>query len=430
MPAEIRAPSRLAFALLILAGFAAWDDALADGADLFAPSWETGQAMDAARALPASAFYDVSPDGAAAGSLVRAEAFSGYELPPGVTSLRILYHTRTADGRDAIASAVVLLPYGNPPKDGWPLIAWSHGTSGVARACAPSLMKSLFYNWEGLYEYVSLGYAVVATDYAGLGTAGRHAYLDMESNGTDVVYSVPAAHAAAPQLGRKWIAVGHSQGGVSVLGVAQIEGRLRDPDFLGTVSLSGASDLEDAIDSATTVDQPVLNGLMAFIVFGVKTLSAEFEPRDVLGENALAVYDASIEKGCSAASGAFASVPTARMFKRGWKANPYVKRLLERDRPGARPIHGPVFLVGGSSDVMFTESAGTKVFQRLCASGAIVRRSLYPGLGHDAVVYGSLKDQMAWIAGRFAGNPAPSDCAVPAAGSSLPAASADRHWTF
>jgi len=74
MPAGIRAPSRLAFALLILAGFAAWDDALADGADLFAPSRETGQAMDAARALPAPAFYDASLDGAAAGSLVRAEA--------------------------------------------------------------------------------------------------------------------------------------------------------------------------------------------------------------------------------------------------------------------------------------------------------------------------------------------------------------------
>jgi acetyl esterase/lipase len=430
MPFGIRAPSRLAFALLLLAGVAASEYASAEGADLFAPSREAGQTMDAARALPASPFYDVSPDGAAAGTLVRAEAFSGYALPPGVTSIRVLYHTRTADERDAIASAVVLLPYGEPPKDGWPLIAWSHGTSGVARACAPSLMKSLFYNWEGLYEYVSLGYAVVATDYVVLGTAGRHAYLDMESNGADVVFSVPAARAAVPQLGRKWIAVGHSQGGLSVLGVAQIEGRIRDPNFLGTVSLSGASDLEDAIDSATAVNQPILNGLMAFIVFGVKTLYSEFDPRDILTEDALAIYNTRVEKGCSAASGAFTSVPTARMFKPGWKGNPYVKRLLERDRPGARPIYGPVFLVGGGSDVMFTESAGTRVFQRLCASGAMVRRSVYPGLGHDAVVYGSLKDQVAWIASRFAGDPAPSDCAARTTSSWLSEALADNPWGF
>ena len=205
---------------------------------------------------------------------------------------------------------------------------------------------------------------------------------------------------------------------------------MRDPDFLGTLSLSGSSDLENAIDSATAVDQPILNGLMAFIVFGVQTLYPEFDPRDVLDEDALAVYTAAVEKGCSAASGAFTSVPTARMFKPGWKGNPYVKRLLERDRPGARPIYGPVFLVGGGSDVMFTESAGTRVFQRLCASGAMVRRSVYPGLGHDAVVYGSLKDQVAWIASRFAGDPAPSDCAVPTTSSWLSEALADNPWGF
>ena len=77
-----------------------------------------------------------------------------------MTATRILYHTRTADNTDTLASGVVLVPYGTPPKDGWPLLAWSHGTSGVARVCAPSLMTSLFYNWEGLYAYVILGYAV------------------------------------------------------------------------------------------------------------------------------------------------------------------------------------------------------------------------------------------------------------------------------
>jgi alpha-beta hydrolase superfamily lysophospholipase len=104
-------------------------------------------------------------------------------------------------------------------------------------------MKTMFYNWEGLYKYLTLGYAVVATDYAGLGTEGRHAYPDMLSNGNDVIFSVPAAHTALPNLSRRWVAVGHSQGGLSSLGVAQIEAEIKDRDFLGTVSLAGASDL-------------------------------------------------------------------------------------------------------------------------------------------------------------------------------------------
>jgi alpha-beta hydrolase superfamily lysophospholipase len=136
------------------------------------------------------------------------------------------------------------VPYGTPPTGGWPVIAWSHGTSGVAHSCAPSRMKSLFYNREGLYEYVMLGFAVVATDYAALGTEGRHAYLDMLGNGADVIYSVPAARAAVASLSGKWVVVGHSQGGLSSLGAAQLEAERNDPGYLGTVVLAGASDLE------------------------------------------------------------------------------------------------------------------------------------------------------------------------------------------
>ena len=120
----------------------------AEGADLFAPSWRADKGMDAERALPLTPFY-ASPalqTPAPPGTLVRTEPATAYTLPPGVMATRILYHTRTADNSDALASGVVLVPYGTPPKDGWPILAWSHGTSGVARVCAPSLMTSLFYN--------------------------------------------------------------------------------------------------------------------------------------------------------------------------------------------------------------------------------------------------------------------------------------------
>ena len=47
--------------------------------------------------------------------------------------------------------------------------------------------------------YGSLGYAVVAADYTGLGTGLRNAFLDIESNARDVIYSIPAARTAVPQ---------------------------------------------------------------------------------------------------------------------------------------------------------------------------------------------------------------------------------------
>ena len=387
-------------------------EATAVGADLFAGSRTTGQAIDAARALPFTPFYTVpaiwAPD--APGTLVRAEPAGEFELPPGVSATRILYHTRAAEGSDRLASGVVLVPYGRPPAGGWPLLAWAHGTTGVARGCAPSLMKSLFYNWQGLYEYVMLGYAVVATDYAGLGTPGRHAYLDMQSNGVDVIHSVAAAQAAVSTLSRNWIVIGHSQGGLATFGVAQLEGKLKDPNFLGTVALAGASDLEDGIAAMERASQPVLNGLMAFAAFGMKSVYPELDLKDILTDKALARYEAHVEDGCSAALGAFTEISPAEMFRPGWKENQYVKLFLARNRPAAQPIKGPLLMITGGDDPMFTEPASRKVLERLCADGARAERIVYPGLGHDPVVYGSLRDQMAWIASRFAGEPPPSSC--------------------
>lgn len=410
-PALLRKISGL-IAIALWAGAALAQQPTAVGANLFAPSYQAGREIDAERALPVTSFYTTPAPNMTAkpGTLVRAEPATEYMLPSGVTATRILYHTRTASNIDTLASGVVLLPYGPPPKEGWPLLAWSHGTSGVANSCAPSLMKSLFYNWEGLYEYVMLGYAVVATDYAGLGTDGRHAYIDMLSNATDVINSVPAAHAAVSGLSKKWLVIGHSQGGLSSLGVAQLEAELQDPNFLGTVALAGASDLQDGIEAVLNVKLRVLNGLIAFWIYGVKTLYPELNLENVMTDRALAIYNASVEAGCSAASGAFAILPTSEMFKPGWRENKYVQQFLARNRPGEKSTYGPLLLVSGGEDILFTESAGQKIFQRLCAGGGQVQRKIYPGLGHDPVVYGSLRDQIDWIAGRFAGRPAPNDC--------------------
>jgi acetyl esterase/lipase len=117
-----------------------------------------------------------------------------------------------------------------------------------------------------------------------------------------------------------------------------------------------------------------------------------------------------VEDGCSAASRAFAALPTEEMLQPRWNENKYAKQFLARNRLGTQSTYGPLLLVGGGNDVLFTESAGQKIFQRLCAAGGQIQRKVYPGLGHDPVVYGSLRDQVEWIAARFAGRQAPSDC--------------------
>ena len=165
------------------------------------------------RRLPLTKFYD-TPDplpSGRPGELIRSEPFYEYLLPYTISAVRILYHSRSPHDKDVAASGVVLLPRGTAPPGGWPIIAWAHDLTGSARQCPPSLLKTLN---EGplLSMYVGLGYAVVASDYAGLGTNFPYAVLDVPSNAQDVINSVAAARAALPQLGSKWLVAGYERG--------------------------------------------------------------------------------------------------------------------------------------------------------------------------------------------------------------------------
>ncbi len=96
--------------------------------------------------------------------------------------------------------------------------------------------------------YVNLGYAVVATDYVGLGTSFRNASFDAPSNATDVINSVKAARKAVAELGARWIALGEANGGISALFVAELQDEADDHDYLGSVSILGILDLKVATE--------------------------------------------------------------------------------------------------------------------------------------------------------------------------------------
>jgi hypothetical protein len=88
----------------------------------------------------------------------------------------------------------IAFPYANRTNGNlFRTVAWAHGTSGVFRGCAPSVMPSLYEygSWSYLIER---GFAVVATDYAGLGNDEiGHPYVSLSSHANDVFYSVAAA---------------------------------------------------------------------------------------------------------------------------------------------------------------------------------------------------------------------------------------------
>ena len=115
-----------------------------------------------------SAFYQwAAPLSQAYGTVLRQEAF---EVPGlGYRGYRVLYTARDGvrEGQVAPVSGVLYLPNGEPPAGGWPVVAWAHGTTGVADVCAPSWRGSSPRDLAYFKQWLSHGYAVFGTDYQG-----------------------------------------------------------------------------------------------------------------------------------------------------------------------------------------------------------------------------------------------------------------------
>jgi pimeloyl-ACP methyl ester carboxylesterase len=252
--------------------------------------------------------------------------------------------------------------------------------------------------------YVGVGYAVVASDYAGLGTSFPNAALDMRSNALDVIYSISAARAALPLLGAKWVAAGYSQGGLAAVGVAEAGSEIGNPDYLGAIAISGVAEAQEIFERLA---QGPSHRMQVFLAQGIRTVFPEFRVEDMLTNKAIPLYQ-HIAHACEASLGP--EVAANEMLKPGWENNPYVKKLFARNTPGWKPVHGPLLLISGEADPEAPSDLAGAVVARLCKQKDRVFFIKYPGLKASAVIGESVSEQISWIRARFAGLPAPSNC--------------------
>ncbi len=334
---------------------------------------------------------------AKAGALIRSEAFDDYDLSADMSALRILYHSRNASNQDVAVSAVVLIPAGKPPAGGWPVIAWAHGFSGVARLCAPSLMKNIL-NGPLLSMYLSLGYAVVATDYAGLGTYSRYAVLDSESNATDVMNAIPAAHEATRLLGPKWIAIGNSQGAMVAIKIAE---RSDDPGYLGSIGISGVASPKDLYERLA--QKP--DGMVAVLAYGIKTVFPVFNPSDMFTDKGLTTFE-QVASTC----GIPGNAAGPHMLKPDWEKNDFVQQFLSRNEVGHKPARGPLLVIHGAADAGVPASMTSEIVDQMCRQHDRVDFEEYPEVDAGSVLGSSVTDQINWIQARFAGRLEASNC--------------------
>lgn len=328
------------------------------------------------------------------------------------TVWRILHHSRALDGEDVAVSGLIAVPTGEPPEDGWPVASWAHGTTGIADECAPSRTLEL----GAAAPLLERGLLVVATDYEGLGTPGRHPYLVGESQGRGVLDVIRAAQALGPAIGAGDQAIlwGHSQGGHAVLFANEIAAEWApEIELEGTVAGAPPSQLPLMADFVG--DGPG-GFFLAMVVAGWAEAYDELDPADVLTPAGLERLDA-VDGGCARHVAETWGAPTTEALIRpeGAETDPW-PRLFEENDPGHRAGTSPVLVIHGGRDEIVPVVTSALLVDRMCEVGQPVQRLVYDDADHTSVVPSSLGDMLEWIDGRLAGQPAPDDCESIAAG--------------
>jgi len=217
-------------------------------------------------ALADDDFYEVPPSVFAGppGSLVRMQGRPDIQVTKSYV-WRILYRSVSFRGEPIVVSATVLVPFGAPPADGWPVIAWAHGTTGIVNKCGPSRLPDPLVRIGGINQVINGRYVVVATDYPGLGVGPTHPYLVGLSEGRAVLDSIRAVQAMpAAHAGDRVALFGFSQGGHAVLWANQIApGYAPELDLVGVAALAPPTYLGELFtDDFDELSGRILTGLV------------------------------------------------------------------------------------------------------------------------------------------------------------------------
>ncbi|HTO42375.1 MAG TPA: alpha/beta fold hydrolase [Rhizomicrobium sp.] len=348
-----------------------------------------------------------------AGGLISAEPV--VETPGGMQAWRIAYWTTNAQGKPIRVTGMVAAPREAIPPKPRDVLAWTHGTSGVATRCAPSRSPSFWTHSPGL-DGIRQGYVVVAPDYPGLGSEGVHPYLVGQDTARSVLDAIRAARSiAGAAAGSRFAVWGESQGGHAALWTGQIASTYA-PD-LQLVGVAAAAPTTDLVQNLRMVPNKTVGALItAFIGYSwanhygapLSTLGGA-QTRGIITRLA---QNNCVEPGKKPGLSTMVGIFTlqSRLKNKDFGTIQPWARLARANSPTTTSFGVPLLIAQNPKDDLIAASVTSAYAKALCRSGARVRYVSITGEGHATSAKDSSSETLAWIAERFVGHRAPSDC--------------------
>lgn len=349
------------------------------------------------------------------GKLLRSEPLdSALSLPNAASAQRILY--TSLDGIDGktpiVVSGALFIPKGKAPAGGWPVASWGHGTVGVADICAPSWAGRSYRDVQYLNRWLDEGYAIVATDYQGLGVPGGHPLLNNRMAAYGILDAARAVVAGVPGLANKVLIVGQSQGGAGAFAAGAYAATYA-PD-LGVKGSIGTGVIYTI--GAKNVGEQDVNKVDPALAYGFYTLLAaqqydpSIDPRDFYTDKALPLFEQARSSCLSAlVSDVVGSGLTPANAKKDYQGDQLKAWLAQVSYPTLK-LAQPIFIGTGAEDKTPAASTQVALMQDACKAGSVVQGHLYKGLGHSETVNASLRDSIPFARQVISGQPVTPIC--------------------
>jgi len=335
-------------------------------------------------------------------------------LPGAGRQIRMLYASTDGVGGSApiVVSGALFEPAGPPPPGGWPLVAWAHGTVGVADICAPSWSGRSYRDIAYLTTWLAQGYAIVSTDYQGLGTPGPHPYLNARAEAFDVLDSVRAAYAYDRKLAAKVVIVGQSQGGGAAFSAAAFAPAYApELPIRGTVA-TGVPYFGPKVPRAPADPNAVDTGLayIFYLVLMAQQTDPSLVAADLLTPAAVPVFETArftcvdrLEEDITILGLTDAGAMRAALLP------VLVKHFPDFMYPTVA-LKTPVFIGTGAADQDVRPVVQEALVKDACAAGTTVEAHIYAGLTHSQTVNASLRDSLPFVRKVLAGQPIAPVC--------------------